>query len=119
MTPAEALNISFYYADLDETLTIRDYFKALLDRLWEQGEGFSGKRPFGNSGWEYDLQRPLVMAGVIAGTISLYNEDTQMYDDIVIDPERVWTQDELSNVDVEIDDQDAYDAYVFELIAAL
>lgn len=119
MTPTEALDISFYYADLDETLTIRGYFKAMLDKLWEQGEGFSGKRPFGNSGWEADLQRPLVLAGVIDGTIAIYNEDTRMYDDIEIDPKRVWTPDELANMDVEIDDQDAYDAYVYELIAAL
>lgn len=33
-------------------LTVRDYLKALLRRLWLEQEGFSGKRPFGNSGWE-------------------------------------------------------------------
>jgi len=35
--------------------TIRDYLKVLLSTLWEEGESFSGKRPFGNSGWEYEL----------------------------------------------------------------
>lgn len=119
MTPTEALSLSFYHRDLYETMTIREYFKAMLTHLWDQGESFSGKRPFGNSGWEHDLQSPLVLAGIVPGTASLYNEDTQEYDDIAIDPERVWTQDELSNMDIEISDQDAYDAFVFEMIDAL
>lgn len=47
---------------------IRDYLKALLLELWREGEGFSGKRPFGNSGWRYDLYIPLVKAGLVTGT---------------------------------------------------
>lgn len=35
--------------------TIGEYFVALLVQLWDQGEGFSGKRPFGDSGWEWEL----------------------------------------------------------------
>lgn len=35
--------------------TIRGYLKALLHKLWDEDEGFSGKRPFGNSGWYRDL----------------------------------------------------------------
>ena len=52
--------------------TVGDYLVELLLSLWIQGEGFSGKRPFGNSGWEYELYYPLVKAGVIWGEI---NED--------------------------------------------
>lgn len=37
--------------------------------LWSETEGFSGKRPFGNSGWEFDLYKPLVEAGAIKGKI--------------------------------------------------
>ena len=44
--------------------TVREYLKMLLERLWEEGEGFSGKRPFGNSGWEYDLYAALEEKGV-------------------------------------------------------
>lgn len=44
--------------------TVRDYLKALLLKVWVQGEGFSGKRPFGNSGWEYDVTDALVEAGI-------------------------------------------------------
>lgn len=49
--------------------TIRGYLKALLAALWKEGEGFSGKRPFGNSGWEYELYRELVAARAIPGTL--------------------------------------------------
>ena len=49
--------------------TIRDYLIKLLTVLWEEDEGFSGKRPFGNSGWSWDLLQPLVTAGVLNGTL--------------------------------------------------
>lgn len=49
--------------------TIRIYLKKLLSTLWAEGEGFSGKRPFGNSGWDYDLYPPLITAGLIKGTL--------------------------------------------------
>lgn len=45
--------------------TVKDYLKELLNELWREGEGFSGKRPFGNSGWEYDLYAALLRANVI------------------------------------------------------
>lgn len=57
--------------------TIKDYLKALLDALWNQGEGFSGKRPFGNSGWEYELYQALVASGVVRGDL---NEDGSLDD---------------------------------------
>jgi hypothetical protein len=49
--------------------TIKGYLVKLLDELWAEGEGFSGKRPFGNSGWEYDLYKPLVQAEVVPGKL--------------------------------------------------
>jgi hypothetical protein len=36
-------------------------------KVWREGEGFSGKRPFGNSGWEWDLYVPMVRAGFVTG----------------------------------------------------
>ena len=47
-----------------EAETVRAYLKALLYAVWSKGEGFSGKRPFGNSGWEYDLYAALEPAGI-------------------------------------------------------
>lgn len=52
-----------------DAATIRDYFKALLTTLWSEEEGFSGKRPFGNSGWTWDVYRALVQGGAIKGKI--------------------------------------------------
>ena len=49
--------------------TIRDYFKKLLVMLWRDGDGFNSKRPFGNSSWEFDVYRALVVAGLVPGTI--------------------------------------------------
>lgn len=49
--------------------TIKGYLKALLLTLWQEGEGFSGKRPFGNSGWEYDLHKSLLKAGLVEGKL--------------------------------------------------
>lgn len=74
--------------------TVREYLKELLAKVWEHGEGFSGKRPFGNSGWERDLHKPLVVAGLVAGK-----------------------QDEDGYID-EIDDAAANDL-IFEAIEAL
>lgn len=55
--------------------TIRLYLKALLARVLLDYEGFSGKRPFGNSGWMHDLYRPLVTAGLVAGDEDGYPVD--------------------------------------------
>lgn len=48
--------------------TVRDYLVALLARLWRQGEGFSGKRPFGESNWKHDIYITLVRAGLVGGS---------------------------------------------------
>ena len=55
-------------------ITLGEYFDDLLMTLWEQGEGFSGKRPFGNSGWENDVYIALLAAQATAGYIS-FDED--------------------------------------------
>jgi hypothetical protein len=45
--------------------TVREYLLTLLGQVWTEQEGFSGKRPFGTSGWECDLFEPLAAAGLI------------------------------------------------------
>ena len=69
--------------------TIRDYLKALLKKLWNEEDGFSGKRPFGNSGWQYDLYPPLIKAGIVTGTLDKYghiNEiDQPRANELIID----------------------------------
>jgi len=46
---------------------VRSYLAVLLETLLRQEEGFSGKRPFGNSGWLYDIMTPLADAGFKVG----------------------------------------------------
>lgn len=53
--------------------TVGEYLGALLMTLWEEDEGFSGKRPFGNSGWQWDVYTALVKAGLAEG--SVYDDD--------------------------------------------
>lgn len=48
--------------------TVREYLATLLHLLWDEQEGFNGKRPFGNSGWDYDIYRALIAGGALAGT---------------------------------------------------
>lgn len=52
--------------------TVGGYLASLLTTVLEEQEGFSGKRPWGNSGWEYDLYEPLIKAGLVKGT---FDED--------------------------------------------
>lgn len=68
MTGAEILALAMAENDANAE-TVRDYLKALLFRLWEAGEGFSGKRPFGNSGWEHELEVALVKGGAVGGKL--------------------------------------------------
>lgn len=67
----EILDFEHTFEDCSATC-LREYFYALLETLWTEGEGFSGKRPFGNSGWEYDVYAALIGAGAIDGKL---NED--------------------------------------------
>lgn len=68
-TEAEAaLNIRFD-SDAGDNITVRDYLFKILMMVWDEGEGFDGKRPFGNSGWDYELYRVLVMNGFTPGKI--------------------------------------------------
>jgi len=52
-----------------EASTIREYLTKLLLTLWNEAEGFSGKRPFGNSGWDGEIATALVKSGFISGSI--------------------------------------------------
>lgn len=68
-----ALEVRFD-SDAGDDLTVREYLRTLLMAVWEEGEGFDGKRPFGNSGWEYNIYIPLVKAGFIPGTVDEYGD---------------------------------------------
>jgi hypothetical protein len=57
--------------------TIRGYLVALLMQVWEQSDSFSGKRPFGNSSWKYELYAALVKAEFVKG---IFDEDGYIED---------------------------------------
>lgn len=67
ITPKQALDRDFEAHDRDGVMTYRKYFNDLLTQLFAEGESFSGKRPFGNSGWDYSLTLGLVVMGAIPG----------------------------------------------------
>lgn len=79
--------------------TVRDFLKALLGELWFKEEGFSGKRPFGNSGWKRNVEVALVKAGAVKGAIFTYEED--------------------GSIELESIDHKAADALILKAIAAL
>lgn len=71
---ADALDVSFWASDIDEQLTVREYFHRLLSTLWHEEDGFSGKRPFGNSCWQLSMIYGLIESGFIAGNIERDDE---------------------------------------------
>jgi len=53
----------------DKSCTLREYLWALMNKLWIEGEGFSGKRPWGNSDWQHVVYKALVSAKLIPGAL--------------------------------------------------
>lgn len=49
--------------------TVGDYLITLLAAVWREADQFSGKRPFGNSGWKQDIAKALIVAGHVAGRL--------------------------------------------------
>jgi hypothetical protein len=67
-TPAQLLDLPLPENDSGAS-TVRGYLVALLATLWREQEGFSGKRPFGNSDWQYDIYVGMIKAGIVGGQI--------------------------------------------------
>ena len=66
-TPQQVLDLALPENDSGAS-TVRGYLVALLAELWREEEGFSGKRPFGNSSWQYDIYVPMIKAGIVDGS---------------------------------------------------
>lgn len=67
LAPDQILNLPMGENDSGET-TIRGYLVSLTRAVWDEQEDFSGKRPFGNSGWSHELYDALAEGGAIAST---------------------------------------------------
>lgn len=57
----------YFYED---EITLGQSLLKLLLGVMKQGEGFSGKHPFGNSGWEWIHIEELVKSGFIKGELT-------------------------------------------------
>lgn len=66
---ARTLSLELEPGNDADAKTVRDYLVALLHDVWLHEEGFNGKRPFGNSGWQHDIYKPMVKAGIVDGVI--------------------------------------------------
>jgi hypothetical protein len=84
----DILAIEFESLDLGYSLSIRQYLKELLKTLWQEGEEFSGKRPFGNSSWQSEIYEALARKGLITSQLDkegfLTNFDEQAADQLVL-----------------------------------
>lgn len=68
LTPQQLLDLPLPENDSGAS-TVRGYLVALLAELWREEECFSGKRPFGNSSWQYDIYVPMISAGIVEGRL--------------------------------------------------
>ncbi len=67
IAPVEMLERKYIFVSLGYSCSFKEYFKALVSQVWKDGEGFSGKRPWGNSGWQHDVYEILASEGVVPG----------------------------------------------------
>ncbi len=68
-----------------DAATVREYLAAMLGLLWSEGEDFSSKRPFGNSGWQNEVYVALVEGGVVPGSIDDYGDFDADFDENAAD----------------------------------
>lgn len=69
MTTQNLLAIEIKSRELNRKITFKQYFILLAETVWREGECFSGKRPWGNSSWQYELYGAMIQNGIIAGRI--------------------------------------------------
>lgn len=63
--------------------TVRSFLKNLLVKIMVEEEGFSSKRPWGNSAWQAPLIICLIKHGILNGSIVEYEDgmvDLDSYD---------------------------------------
>ena len=63
----DILNMTVKTGDFEGTL--KELLKKITLMVWMDGEGFSGKRPLGQSGWKFDVYKALIENGHIPGKL--------------------------------------------------
>lgn len=61
--------------------SIGQFLSTLLSTLWIETESFSGKRPLGNSDWQWQVYHALARSGFIPDTVDEYGELDMNYED--------------------------------------
>jgi hypothetical protein len=61
----EILNYRFEARDIEVNLSIKDFLKTILKKVWKEEQCFDGKRPFGNSGWQQEIYDILIENKVV------------------------------------------------------
>lgn len=67
--------------------TVGDYLLALARTAWVLEEDYSGKRPFGNSGWRNEVIDALLEAGLAATASEAVDMVTEALRPVVNDPD--------------------------------
>jgi len=104
MTNDEILEIVIESEDFGEPTTLHDYLRRLLSAVWQEAEGFCGKRPFGNSGWQYDVYAALIRNKVMPGDFDengyVAETDTDAADRLIISLiDHVFTKRHTNGID--------------------
>lgn len=86
----EQAKAAVFYSDATgDEITLNTWLMSLLVNLWNQGEEFSGKRPFGSSDWDWEPASALVELGLVSGKIDDFGEivtfDEKAYHQIILD----------------------------------
>lgn len=96
--PNKVLALTVYTEHGDTT--VRGYLMDLLAAVWREKEDFSAKRPWGNSGWHYELYAPLFREGLISGSVDDEGDfvelDTEKGDELIADAIRYMHDAHLS-----------------------
>lgn len=85
MTPAQVLDLPMGPNDANAA-TVRDYLIEVLRLAWRDEADYDGKRPFGNSGWQWDVYGALADALVVPSARDEFGEldlDTREADAIL------------------------------------
>lgn len=65
----DLLSMSFFSQELNQEVTLKQYLVILAKTVWQEAEGFSGKRPWGNSSWQYEVYTAMIKNGFVAGKL--------------------------------------------------
>lgn len=66
-----------------EPMTVAEFLRRVLSDFWEDPE-FDANRPYGASGWRYDVRAALIRAGVVEGSFDA-DGYVEQYDELAVD----------------------------------